>query len=343
MRDSRTVVAVGPRAPLDGASVCAVSTESRNLDASAAKNAITLAAANWRAESPMLLFKKLDSTLRGNAGAEITAAIEAFHCDAAIVCPAFPRMNRVVSDGLLRVNGDASFAPIAVAVHLRAQGVGQCVHSARGAIPAAIADAARVIVLDAVCDEDLDRIAAEALALDLRILWAGSAGLAAALARTFPASAPATPHKRVSGAVLFCIGSDHPVTVAQQTALEKRMHLAVVDAEHATPTQIGSILHEGRHVALRIPHGRVPRERVAELTAGAPAAAILLTGGDTASLFCQAACVEGIELTRELLPGIPLGVIRGGAFDGVSVVTKSGGFGEPDALIQIAEYFSCPN
>jgi hypothetical protein len=131
--------------------------------------------------------------------------------------------------------------------------------------------------------------------------------------------------------------------VAQQTALESRLHLAVVDAQHATPTQIGSILREGRHVALRIPHNRVPRERLAELTAGAPAAAILLTGGDTASLFCQAAGVEGIELVKELLPGIPLGVIRGGAFDGVSVVTKSGGFGEPDALIQIAEYFSCPN
>ena len=53
---------------------------------------------------------------------------------------------------------------------------------------AAIASGARVVVLDAVYDEDLDRIAAAGLATGLRILWAGSAGLAAALARTlYPA------------------------------------------------------------------------------------------------------------------------------------------------------------
>jgi len=41
----------------------------------------------------------------------------------------------------------------------------------------------------------------------------------------------------------------------------------------------------------------------------------------------------------EVLPGIPWGMLRGGRFDGVLVVTKSGGFGAPDALIRIAEFF----
>src|ERR1035441_2585999 len=48
------------------------------------------------------VFKKIDSTLRGNTGLEIAAAMESFHCDAAVVCPAFPGMNRVVEGGFLR-------------------------------------------------------------------------------------------------------------------------------------------------------------------------------------------------------------------------------------------------
>jgi uncharacterized protein YgbK (DUF1537 family) len=50
-----------------------------------------------------------------------------------------------------------------------------------------------------------------------------------------------------------------------------------------------------------------------------------------------------VDLFEEIVPGIPCGVIRGGAFDGISAVTKSGGFGDADALIQVADYFTCPN
>ena len=59
--------------------------------------------------------------------------------------------------------------------------------------------------------------------------------------------------------------------------------------------------------------------------------------------FAGRPACEYIDLMDEVLPGIPYGAIRGGAFDGISIVTKSGGFGAPDALIQVAEYFSCPN
>ena len=76
-----------------------------------------------------------------------------------------------------------------------------------------------MISVDAACDGDLDRIAAEILALDRRILWVGSAGLASALARTFPKRTDPVEPAFTPGPVLFAIGSDHPVTVAQQAAL----------------------------------------------------------------------------------------------------------------------------
>jgi uncharacterized protein YgbK (DUF1537 family) len=44
---------------------------------------------------------------------------------------------------------------------------------------------------------------------------------------------------------------------------------------------------------------------------------------------------SSIRLAGELAPGIPWGIIEGGEADGLLVVTKSGGFGTHDALIQV--------
>ncbi len=341
--DAGLTVSIADGAGFEGASVVAISTESRNVESSAAGNLISAAAARLQAISPRLLFKKIDSTLRGHAGVEIAAALDAFDCDAAVVCPAFPAMSRIVSAGHLRVTGDAGFAPIDVTSYLREQGIEQCLHADCEAITAAISSGARAVVIDAVHDEDLDRIAAAGLATGLRILWAGSAGLAAALARTLHPATQSHSRPVATGPLLFCLGSSHPVTVAQELALVSRMRVPVVHAERTTREAIGAELRQGRHVVLRIPRGAVSKEQLKELLPNDRVSAVVLSGGDTASLFCRAAGVEHIDLVDEVLPGIPYGVIRGGAFDGISIVTKSGGFGDPDALIQVAEYFSCPN
>jgi uncharacterized protein YgbK (DUF1537 family) len=326
----------------EASSVVAISTESRNLDSSTARGLISSAAGRLRAISLRLLFKKIDSTLRGHAGVEVAAALDAFGCDAAVVCPAFPAMNRIVRAGYLRVTG-SDFAPIDVAAHFRAQGVEECAFARCEEAAAAISSGARVVVLDAGCDADLDRIAAAGMATDLRILWVGSAGLAAALARTLHPRPQSYSRPVRMGPLMFCLGSTHPVTVAQEIALVNRMHAPVVQAEGTTRETIDGELCQGRHVVLRIPRGAVAEERLKELLPRERISAVAVSGGDTATLFCQAAGVQHIELVDEVLPGIPHGIICGGAFDGTSIVTKSGGFGDPDALIQVAEHFSCPN
>ena len=65
----------------------------------------------------------------------------------------------------------------------------------------------------------------------------------------------------------------------------------------------------------------------------------MLSGGDTASAICEVVGAHFIELYDEIAPGVPRGVLRGGALDGVAVVTKSGGFGVDDTLIQVADFF----
>jgi len=133
------------------------------------------------------------------------------------------------------------------------------------------------------------------------------------------------------------------VTFAQQTALVGQGRALLVDAEPASAEWIKAALGRGQHVVLRIPYGRLSAEWLQELAAGAPSFALLLSGGDTAAQVCRAAGVERIDLLDEIIPGVPCGVIRGGGFDGISVATKSGGFGGDDALIQVADYYTCQN
>ena len=59
---------------------------------------------------------------------------------------------------------------------------------------------------------------------------------------------------------------------------------------------------------------------------------LFLTGGSTARACLLALGVSGLRLEREPLPGIAAGVALGGRWDGRAVITKSGGFGAPDAV-----------
>jgi uncharacterized protein YgbK (DUF1537 family) len=285
-----------------------------------------------------VVFQKIDSTLRGHTAVEIASAVQEFGCRAAVVCPAFPAMNRVVNDGYLKVAGAPDFESVHLATRL------SCTHIASGELRAALARGQGIVSLDADCDGDLDRIAAEIrlAALELPILWAGSAGLAAALARSMGETAARAPRPPESGPVLFCIGSDHPVTLAQENTLlagGKTIRMALDSAGETVP----AALAQGRHVLLRIPRERVAAQAVRQRIAAAKPAALVLSGGQTASLVCRALGVQSIELCDELMAGIPRGVLRGGEFDGLPVVTKSGGFGNGHALIRIADYFACLN
>jgi uncharacterized protein YgbK (DUF1537 family) len=339
MRGYGTVVRVDsqPEAQVD---IVAVSTASRSMERSMLRGVFEAAARRFPAAR--LVFKKIDSTLRGNVGAEVALAAEAFGCKAALITPAFPAMNRTVDAGILRVAG-ADFAPIDLAAYWREQGLLGCAHVAPGGVSAALAAGARFISVDASRDSDLDAIAAAGLASQRRILWAGSAGLASALARALPRG-PQPQARRLGGfaAALFCLGSDHAVAIEQARNLAAARAALALNAEDAAPERIADALSRGVHVALRIPYGRIGAERVRQLI-GEARPPLFLSGGDTASLVCRALGVREIRLWDEIAPGIPRGVLAGGLFDGAPVVTKAGGFGAPDALIHIADSFTCPS
>lgn len=340
----RVVVAL-EMAAVSNPDVLAVSTESRGLSLEEAQQATIAMARRFAEIKPRILFKKIDSTLRGNAGAEIAATLLAFGCDAAVITPAFPAMKRIVANGWLRVDGPVEFRPIELGAYLREQGLGSHRHICCSDVAAAIGDGANYLSVDAVCDADLDVVVQTVMKAKRRILWAGSAGLAAALARNISSGIESAAHSaRRTGPVLFCIGSTHAATAAQQRRLFAERAIYPVSAD-ATARTVADALRDGRNVMIEIPRGRISELCIAELLRGARefAGALALSGGDTASHVCRALHVHSIELHDEVEAGIPWGTLRGGAMDGIAVATKSGAFGDSGALIAIADFFTCPN
>ena len=64
---------------------------------------------------------------------------------------------------------------------------------------------------------------------------------------------------------------------------------------------------------------------------------LLLTGGETAVAVCRALETASLRLDGEVEPGLARGALLDGPFAGLAVVTKAGGFGDPDTLVRVWE------
>ncbi len=341
MRGARSVVHLDLHLRHDsGSDVYAFTTNTRDVSAKEMEARIRKVASLFQESAPEVVFKKIDSVMRGNPGREIMTALDAFACDVAIITPAFPDLGRRVLRSHLHVDGDSAWRPLDILAMLRDQGLQECTHVEPAGIAAAIREGARYISLDSTCNEDLKSIVEAALRSERRVLWAGSGGLASALAEALFSGGPAQSVRQAGNLpVLFCIGSDHAVTLAQIEALKMSRSTCEMDADRATSDEIGAALARGEHPILRISRDSRPCHclRDNKHLMGA----LLLSGGDTASMVCQAVGAQSIEIENQIVAGLPTGVLRGGHFDGLPVATKSGGFGQVNALIQVADFFTC--
>jgi len=100
-RGLSTIVILDPNFS-SSADVVVINTNSRADDRGTASEKVRQAARNLAGR---LVYKKIDSTLRGNVGAELEAVIKELACEKAIVAPAFPAVGRTTVDGILLVGG----------------------------------------------------------------------------------------------------------------------------------------------------------------------------------------------------------------------------------------------
>ena len=78
-------------------------------------------------------------------------------------------------------------------------------------------------------------------------------------------------------------------------------------------------------------------QRAVEVSEGLTLAGVVAAGGETAGTLVEAFGARGIWLCDELEPGVPLGNLAGGEFDGLPIATKAGGFGSPDTLVRMTD------
>ncbi len=192
-----TVVSFASR-PEPEAPVLVVTTDSRAAEPIAAVRSAKRAAQRLAGR---YVYKKIDSTLRGNIGAEISAVLEALNLKKAVICPAFPKSGRTVVNGRLLVNGvpleKTAFARDSVSPALtsciaelleresgiKAAGIGLSeVEKGPRHLSRSLAEKPeRLIVVDAVTSKHLAAIAGALAVTYIACLPCGSAGLAQAL------------------------------------------------------------------------------------------------------------------------------------------------------------------
>lgn len=154
------------------------------------------------------LYKKIDSTMRGQPAAELAATIAFLkhrgQGDFAVVAPAFPGTGRTTENGAIKVQGyaleetmlwarehtydSANLTAILASVQIKAELITLAqIRQGPQAIRDAITEIKRgsfdAMVCDAITQADLDHIAEATLSMLDDVFWVGSGGLAASLAR----------------------------------------------------------------------------------------------------------------------------------------------------------------
>jgi uncharacterized protein YgbK (DUF1537 family) len=296
-------------------SVQAFNTRSRSLSPHRAARIVFQAVKALAGDPNSLFFKKVDSAGRGPVAAELLAAQRALGARAILFAPAFPAAGRIVRDGFLEIDdasGRCSTIRLARLFPLMARA--RLAHiSNSGQIAPAIDSGKSILVCDSATQADLEALVRDANEMP-GLLYAGSAGLAQALAALNPNHVPAALLPSAERTLLIA-GSQHPVTKLQLETLACAQFDGV------------------RVLRLRLSFGAAARIRSA-YRSFAPQA-LVLTGGDTAELAVRALDAHSFILQGELAPGIPWGMVQGGDAHGCTVVTKSGGFGSPTALNEI--------
>lgn len=346
-------------------------TESRNVPAEDAAGMVReKAGAVLKGRTYDLIYKKIDSTLRGNVVEEIRALTEISGRKKIVFCPAFPQIGRTTVEGIHALHGqrlmETEFAgdlekPICTDdVRELIAPLGEVIHHDLKTIRSGeiSLDAGVVHTFDAEKASDLAAIAALAPAHP-EVLWVGSAGLANAL---FAQLHPKQP-------VLSVIGSISAVSLAQMEFAEEagiavfrvnpeKMLRGIPDP--GCVEAVTACLLEGRDAILTATRERIDYEdtvrlakdaigiskheaskRVqvylaritAEVLQKAKVSGLFLTGGDTAISVIRALDASGAAIVREVLTAIVLSTLAGGRYDGLPVIAKAGAFGQKEDLV----------
>ncbi|WDC84764.1 four-carbon acid sugar kinase family protein [Caloramator sp. mosi_1] len=322
-----------------------------------------------------MCLQKIDSTLRGNLGAEIKAIDEVYKPELIVFAPAYPDNNRTTVDAVHMINGipvtQTEIArdpnkPVRIdnlKILLEEELNESVRHISLKELSMNYIDLdARILTFDAVSNEDLMAIIQKVLKLNKKVLWVGSAGLADALLQVlypiYPVLIVVGSVSNISREQVNYLISNGVYTVKCNIAslLENEDIMMVAEEaikaiENGKDTVLVSALGQedyNKAVERGILKG-MNKEDITNFTQNilgkitreillkVKVSGLFLTGGDTAIGVIKKLGSEGSKILSELLPGIPLMSLKGGICDGLKCVTKAGAFGKEDSIYYCAK------
>lgn len=380
----RTTLFVGiPSAIRPDCEAGVIALKSRSIaPAEAISQSLDGLAALRAAGAEQILFKycsTFDSTREGNIGPVADAMIEALDAPVAIVCPAFPTNLRTIYRGHLFV-GDKLLNESGMEKHpltpmtdanlqrwLSYQSQNRIglitldtIRKGAEAVRAALAEAARrkerLVVCDAIADEDLLTLGAAAKGM---ALVTGGSGIALGLPANFgrsPQSAAAPP-VAPTGKAIAMSGSCSRATlgqVAQHRASAPSLALdaaAIVDGRFSPADVLAWLGTEAGKAPLPLVFSSAAPEEVSALQArfGTERVAhaieaffaalargvvahgyrrLITAGGETSSAIVSGLSLTALAIGPEIDPGVPALINEGEP--SLALALKSGNFGAPD-------------
>ncbi len=379
--------------------VC-IDTDSRYARKDVSEMRIKTALNNLQRWGADVICKRIDSTVRGNIGIEIDNVLHELGDQAiALVVASFPESGRITSGGYLLVNGvpvqatdvakdpvtplTESYVPsiirkqsVHAVAHIGLETVLQGKEAILQDLKKSIQEGNRILVLDAVTDEEIEDIAyAMALIEDHKLVPVDPGPLTAFYAKAY--SSQHTQSKKI----IVTVGSVTSLSAQQLTYLIDKTNAnpVYVDAEKLASlsdsweTEVERVVNvalEEIHqqdiliittnspsakrldlkrlaeeqgvsqdqLAKRIADGLGKITRIVIQSTNFEIGGCFSSGGDVTASLCSVGRAEGIKLKDEVLPLVAYGQFIGGYFDGIPLATKGGMVGDKKAIHTIVKH-----
>lgn len=352
-------------------------TESRNITKIDAYNKVeSLTKKILENNTFELIYKKVDSTLRGNVIEEIKALDAVYEPDKIVFAPAFPQIGRTTENGVHKLNGiplmQTEFAkdplsPIVTdnIINMLEMGYEETVkhHTIEEIRENQITLAGNKLhTFDSENHTDLMKIADTLLGSNEKILWVGSAGLANAVFQILYPEKPA----------LAVVGSISENSLKQMAFAEQKGYKVVKlsneelfakERVQKVGEKVSNYLKKGEDVILTAARTREDYEDTLlyaselkmnkddtswyvqnslanitkEILSQTEIAGLFLTGGATAISIMDALNTTSVEIKEEIITGTVHSVMTDGPYENMNIVTKAGAFGKNEDLVYSLE------
>ncbi len=252
----------------DTSDVLVIDTETREVDAETARMRLRELLQHLSLHESDIVYKKVDSTLRGNVGAEFDECMKALNKDVCLFTPSFPQNKRMTVEGYLIVHDqplglseyyagnlepdEASYIPsllqqvtdIAID-RIDLKDVIRGKETILERIRTLFHNGKKIIVVDSMNTQQLHDILRSSFEFEGSVLYAGSAGLANALSGIYNKKHPTERSTaQTQQSVLIVSGSMRSITHRQIAYIKTQVNLCDV------PLDVGLVV-ENQHTYLR--------------------------------------------------------------------------------------------